>query len=94
MRFNIDFYSSHSPQYCKLTDIFSLMQAFGEATHITPTGKETLIDWALVSQSTKLKRCAMIPPITNSDHNGLMLEQGWKQHRKQTRQTHDKFGGM
>lgn len=34
----IDFYRSHSPQYCKLTDImctFSLMQAFGEATHTT-----------------------------------------------------------
>ena len=42
--FNIDFYNPHTPQYCKLTDvmhIFSLMQAVGEATHTTPSGKET-----------------------------------------------------
>ena len=55
------------------------MQAVGEATHTTPTGKETLIDWALVSQVTQLKQCEVIPPIANSDHNGLMLQWAWKQ---------------
>jgi len=80
--FNIDFYKPHNPQHCKLTEImhtFSLMQVVGEATHTTSTGKETLIDWALVSQVTQLKQCAVMPPIANSDHNGLMLRWAWKQ---------------
>ena len=86
--FNIDFYNPHSHQHCKLTDVmhaFSLTQAVGEALHTTPTGKETMIDWALVSQMTKLRHCAVIPPIANSDHNGLLLQWIWKLPVNQTR---------
>ena len=79
--FNIDFYNPNNPQHCKLTEImhtFSLMQAVGEATHTTPTGKETLIDWALVSQVTQLKQCSIVPPLANSDHSGLFVSLKWR----------------
>ena len=101
--FNIDFYNPHSPQYCKVTDVmhsFSLMQAVGEATHTTPSGKETLIDWALVSQITKLRHCAVISPLANSDHSGLLLQWIRKLPGNRTRrdprqdETQDKYGGM
>lgn len=53
------------------------MQAIGEATNTKPL-VETLIDWAVVSWMTKPKHCAVIPPIADSEHNGLMLRWAWK----------------
>ena len=35
--------------------------------------KETLIDLALISSSSKLKECSVIPPLSNSDHDGIHL---------------------
>ena len=92
--FNVDFYNSCNPQYCTLTDImhsFSLMQAVREAT---PTGKETMLDLALISQMSKLNCCEVIPPLANSDHNGLILQWTWKSSGNQVKLSHDKYEGM
>ena len=54
---------------------FSLdVQVVPEPTHSNPNGSSSLIDLALVSNTSKLPSCAVIPPLSTSDHNGLHLE--------------------
>ena len=45
----------------------------------------SLIDLALLSDHTLLQRCDSIPPLNNSDHNGLELVLDWKGRNKQVR---------
>ena len=43
-----------------------------EPTRVASTGGATLIDLALVSNLEALESCSVIPPLDNSDHNGIM----------------------
>ena len=52
---------------------FDLTQVVSSPTHVSHNGKETLIDLALISSSSKLKECSIIPPLSNSDHDGIHL---------------------
>ena len=54
--------------------LFSLTQAVQGTTYSSIGGKESLLDIALISTPEKLKECSIIPPISNSDHNGLILK--------------------
>ena len=54
------------------------MQAVQGTTHSSTGGKESLLDIALVSTPENLKECSIIPPTSNSDHNGLLLKWSWK----------------
>ena len=85
--FNINFYNPDCFLYPKLSHIlqsFSLSQVVHDATHITRNGSETLIDLALVSSTNHVKGCLVIPPLLNSDHNGILLKLKWKQDGQQT----------
>ena len=42
---------------------FDLTQVVSSPTHVSHNGKETLIDLALISSSSKLKECSVIPPL-------------------------------
>ena len=44
-----------------------------------------MLDLALISQMSKLSRCEVIPPLANSDHNGLILQWTWKSSGNQVR---------
>ena len=56
-------------------------------THSSSSGRESLIDIALVSTPAQLKECSTIPPIANSDHNDLLLKWNWKLPPNSTKQT-------
>ena len=74
--FNIDFYNPSHPLYSNLSTFlstFALSQVVPHATHTSLRGKSTLIDLALVPSSTEVVSCAVVPPIANSDHNGVQL---------------------
>ena len=78
--FNINFCNPNLPLYSKLTSLmqlFSSTQVVQGTTHSSTGGKESLLDIALVSTPEKLKECSIIPSISNSDHNGLLLEWSW-----------------
>ena len=73
--FNVDFFNLNSPLYNKLMSVvasFSLSQIVSEPTRVTDTSS-TLIDLIFVSSPTNVLTCSTIPPLANSDHNGLQL---------------------
>ncbi len=45
----------------------------GRAFAKAPSGTATLIDLALMSAPDSLRKCDVIPPLSNSDHNGVEL---------------------
>ena len=50
-----------------------LTQVVPHPTHINHSGNSTLIDLVLLSAPSQLVRCEVIPPLGNSDHNGINL---------------------
>jgi len=46
---------------------------------LTLNGDTSLIDWAVLSNVELLSKCSIIPPLSNSDHNGISLLLKWKQ---------------
>ena len=58
--------------------LFSLTQVVQGTTHSSSSGRETLLDIALVSTPAQLNESSIIPPIANSDHNGLLLTWNWR----------------
>jgi len=74
--FNIDFCNQKHPLFCKLSiflNSFVITQVVPHPTHINPSGNSTLIDLVLLSAPSQLVRCEVIPPLGNSDHNGINL---------------------
>ena len=51
--------------------LFSLTQIVMSATHDNPNGSSSLIDLVFLSSQSS---CNIIPPLSNSDHKGLMIE--------------------
>ena len=85
--FNIDFFKVNHPYFCKihgLLTLFSLSQIVTSPTHVSPSGISSLIDLALVSDATVVHEYSTIPPIANSDHNGIKLQLNWKLRTKHT----------
>ena len=62
-----------TPTLLYIMNSFDLTQVVSSPTHVSHNGKETLIDLALISSSSKLKECSVIPPLGNSDHDGNHL---------------------
>ena len=50
---------------------FVLTQVVPHPTHMNPSGNSTLIDLVLLSYPPQLIACNVIPPLSNSDHNGV-----------------------
>jgi len=69
---------------------FSLTQVVTKWTHSSQSGNSSLIDLALVSSPPQSVTCTTIPPLANSDLNGLKLTASHKtiaQHLHTKRQT-------
>ena len=75
--FNVDFYNHQHPLFYRILHSFVLTQIIPEPTHINPSGSSTVIDLALLSAPSQLVNCNVIPPLSNSDHNGFTLTLKW-----------------
>ena len=69
-----------------ILQMLSLSQVVGTPTHTGPSGDSSLIDLALISNTALLLYCSTIPPLANSDHNGLELSLKWRQSDRQVQQ--------
>ena len=75
--FNVDYLSPQSALYkyfCNCISPFSLTQVVQTATHFTNSGNSSLIDLVFLSDVSVLSCCSVIPPLANSDHNGVLLD--------------------
>ena len=89
--FNVNLLDTSSTLYHSLHDIlssFNLLQVVEEPTRVASCGTASLIDLVLMSNPSSLQHCSVIPPLSNSDHNGVELSIKWKsgnpKHRPQT----------
>ena len=79
--FNVNFYNPSHPLFsnlCNIIDCYSLSQVVSEPTHTSPQGNTSLIDLVLISDTSKLTSCSVIPPLGTSDHNGVQLSIKWR----------------
>ncbi len=79
--FNVNFKDPTHPCYKSLSDImslYSLSQVVDDSTHIHHNGTASTIDLVLMSSPSQLIQCGTIPPLANSDHNGLLVVTKWK----------------
>ena len=58
---------------CNIMDLFNLTQVVTDCTHTSPNGNSSLIDLVLISSPPQSLSCTTIPPLANSDHDGLRL---------------------
>ena len=49
----------------------SLTQVVKGSTHTAPSGKESIIDLALISSEAWVISFETVPPLANSDHDGI-----------------------
>ena len=73
------------PLFYKLVQLmnsFLLTQVVPQPTRSPLSGSSTLIDLVLVSSPTSLSSCEVIPPLANSDHDGVEIWLKW--HHSQT----------
>ena len=56
---------------CNIMDLFNLTQVITDCTHTSPNGNSSLIDLVLVLSPPQSVSCTTIPPLANSDHDGL-----------------------
>ena len=74
--FNVNYFDTSSAAFCQLDNMlssFNLYQVVQEPTRVAISGNATLIDLALVSNREAVEDCSILPPLMNSDHNGLSL---------------------
>ena len=77
--FNVNFYNTSHPLFsnlCNILDCLSLSQVVPESTLTNPQGNASLI--VLISDTSTLTSCSVIPPLGTSDHNGVQLSLKWR----------------
>ena len=89
--FNVDIYNTSQHLYSHLSInllcSFSLTQFVPAATHVGPNGRHSLIDLALISESSTYYSCDTVSDLGNSDHAGIeLLLQGNKKILDQQRE--------
>lgn len=52
-----------------------------EPTHVHHNGSVSLIDLVFVSSPVLTNSCHVIPPLSNSDHNGILVQCSWSKGR-------------
>ena len=75
--FNVNFDNPCHPMYsnlCTITTLYALHQVVTEPTHIHHDGSECTIELVFVSEPSLLNTCETIPPLSNSDHRGILME--------------------
>ena len=78
--FNVDISNPSHPLRDALDDLshsFHLQQMVTEPTHIHNHGA-SIIDLVFTSNSLLIRSCTVIPPLSNSDHNGLLTRLLWR----------------
>ena len=73
--FNIDFLSPSDSlhyQIQSISDKLSLRQVITAPTRVTPT-TSTVIDHVYLSENLGLSSCNILPPLTGSDHNSVVV---------------------
>ena len=78
--FNVNYLDSTSSLYTLLHSIissFDLTQVVQEPTSVVDNGSATLIDPAFLSNPSCCEECSVIPPLSNSEHNGISLTLKW-----------------
>ena len=61
-----------------MMSLYSLTQVVNENTHTHHSGTTSTIDLVLMSSPSQLIQCCTVPPLANSDHNGILLLTSWK----------------
>ena len=73
--FNVNYANTSNPMYhnlCTLPFLYCLTQAITGPTH-EHDGTTSTIDLVFMSEPSTLKSCVTIPPLSNSDHLGIMV---------------------
>ena len=74
--FNINFLDPSHPLFstlCNILSSFGLTQVVKEHTHIHRNRHHSLIDLVLMSNPSTLTSCLPTPPLSNSDHLGIVV---------------------
>ena len=58
--------------------LYSLSQVIDDFTHIHHSGVASIIDLVFMSSPSQMIQCCTIPPLANSDHNGILVVSKWK----------------
>jgi len=66
------------PKLSNLLQSFSLSQVVQDVTRYGRNKTATLIDLCLVSSTDHVTECSVIPPLLNSDHNGILMNLRWR----------------
>ena len=75
--FNVNYFLTQSSLYRHLEyclSSFSFHQIVKSVTHVSPSGLSSLIDLVFLSDLSRLRSCNVVPPLANSDHNGLQVK--------------------
>ena len=78
---NVNIRDPTHPCYRSSNDImsvYSLSQVVDDFTHIHHSGVASIIDLVFMSSPFPLIQCCTIPPLPNSDHNGILVVSKWK----------------
>ena len=67
--FNVNYLNNTHPLFSKLHTVTCLTQVVTSPTHCS----NSLIDLIFLSSSEALSSCEILPPLANSDHNGILL---------------------
>ncbi len=79
--FDVNFCNGNHPFYSRLYNMFSyfgLTQVVSEPTRIRPDETSSMIDLIAMSSPNLLLSCTTVPPLSNSDHLGLLLHSQWR----------------
>jgi len=57
--------------------LYGLSQVVSDVTHTNHNGVSSIIDLVLLSSPSQLMKCCTIPPLANSDHNGIVTTLKW-----------------
>ena len=63
-----------------------MSQVVDTPTYTAPSGDSSLIDLVLMSNTSLLNHCSTVPPLANSDHNGIVLSFTWRSSERQVQQ--------
>ena len=92
--FNVNFcnHSCH-PLFHKLeslSHVFSFQQIVSDPTHVHHNGHTSLIDLVFVSNAALINSCDVIPPLCNSDRNGIVIKCSWRSSSRHNCENHSK----
>jgi len=74
--FNINIGNHSHPLYsnlCSITSLFILTQVVVGPRHVHHDGSTYIIDLVFVPDTSLVNSCSTIPPLSNSDHYGIIM---------------------